>query len=268
GTAGNIGSLVINGTCCSGTNAVFVRNDAAFVGGQDAKNYSFVQQGDVNAFVNSATQQLTNQANNALRHQLRSGEQLAQATNCPSTMTHSDPIGDQGVNVTSSTVTVSVTCSSVAYDANGMQSLVSQLLQKQAASSVGQGYALEGNIVLQSQVQQVNNDTVSLLVNAKGLWVYQFSTQQKQQLARLIAGKSINSAKAILQAQPGIHAVTVSSNNATLPTDPSQIAVVVQNLSGLQGGTPTPFPSPPASTPATATPLPGRGDIVGAMWGS
>jgi VCBS repeat-containing protein len=113
------------------------------------------------------------------------------------------------------------------------------------------------------QVQQVNDDrTVSLLVTAKGLWVYQFSNQQKQQLAKLVAGKSINSAKAILQAQPGVHSVTISSNNATLPTDPSQIAISIQTLSGLQSaGTPTPFPAPPASTPKT--PQPGRGDIVG-----
>lgn len=265
GAAGNIGSLAISGTCCSSSNAVFVRNDNAFTGGQDAKNYNFVREGDVNAFVNSAARQLTNQANSALRNQLKSGEQLAQATNCPSTTTPSNPIGDRGVNVTSSTVTVSVTCSAVAYDGNGMQGLVSQLLQKQAASSAGPGYALDGNIVVQSQVQQVNDDkTVSLVVTAKGLWVYQFSNQQKQQLAKLVAGKSINSAKAILQAQPGVRSVTISSNNATLPTDPSQIAVNVQLPSGLQGGgASTPFPTPPASNPAPAPPQPGRGDVGG-----
>ena len=260
GAGGNIGALAINGTCCVAGNSITVRNDNAFAGGQDAKDYNFVQESDVNAFVSSAEQQLTNQANSALRTQLKPGEQLAQATNCPATMTHSDPIGDQGVNVTSSTITVSVTCSAVAYDSNGMQGLVSQLLQKQAASSAGPGYALDGKIVVQSQVQQVNDDkTVSLLVTAKGLWVYQFSNQQKQQLAKLVAGKSINSAKAILQAQPGVHSVTVTSNNATLPTDPGQIAVVIQGLSGVQGGTPTPFPTPPDSNPGTAPPQPGRG---------
>jgi hypothetical protein len=263
GAAGNIGARAIDGACCTSSGNIFVFNSTAFTGGQDAKNYSFVQQSDVDAFVNGAVPQLTNQANNALRGQLKSGEQLAQATNCPSTMTHNNPIGDQGVNVTSTNVTVSVTCSAVAYDANAMQNLVSQLLQRQAASSAGPGYALNGNVVVQSQVQQVNDDrTVSLLVTAKGLWVYQFSNQQKQQLAKLVAGKSINSAKAILQAQPGVHSVTISSNNATLPTDPSQIAISIQTLSGLQSaGTPTPFPAPPASTPKT--PQPGRGDIVG-----
>jgi hypothetical protein len=261
GAGGNIGSLAVDQACCTSGTSVTVRNNNAFVGGQDAKNYSFVQEGDVNAFVNSAAQQLTNQANSALRNQLKPGEQLAQATNCPSTTTHSNPIGDQGVNVTSSTITVSVTCSAVAYDANGMQGLVSQLLQKQAASSAGPNYTLDGKIAVQSQVQQVNPDkTVSLVVTAKGLWVYQFSNQQKQQLAKLVAGKSINAAKSILQAQPGVRSVTISSNNATLPTDPSQIAINVQLPGGLQGsGTPTPFPTPPASNPGTAPPQPGRG---------
>ncbi len=269
GTGGNIGPLAINNTCCSSSGNVTVRNDNAFTGGQDAKNYNFVRQGDVDAFVNNTTQQLTNQANSALHNQLKPGEQLAEATDCPSTVTHDNPIGDQGQNVPSTTVTISVSCKAVAYDQNGMRDQVSQLLQKKAADDAGPGYSLQGNIVIRSQVQQVNEDnTVSLLVSANGVWVYQFSNQQKQQLARLIAGKSIDSAKTLLQSQTGVQHVTISSNSATLPSDPGQIAIVVQNVPGAQeNGTPTAPPSsvattPPNNNPGTSSSQPGRGDVL------
>jgi VCBS repeat-containing protein len=120
---------------------------------------------------------------------------------------------------------------------------------------------LKGNIVVHPQVQSMTaNGSVTLLVSAQGLWVYQFTAQQKQQLARQIAGKSTNDAKTLLASQAGVHNVSISVNNSVLPNDANQISMVVQDVPGLQntgaGGTSGSLPLLPTSTPATQ---PGNG---------
>jgi VCBS repeat-containing protein len=262
GAAGNIPALTISGTCCVAGGSIQVHNNSAFTGGQDAKNYNFVQQGDVDAFASTAKAQLTQQANKALTSQLKSGEQLAQATNCPANVQSSNPVGDHGTNIPSTSVTVTVTCKAEAYDQNGMNSLVTSLLQQKAKTGVGANYSEQGNPIIHSQVQQINDDqSVSLIVTARGLWVYQFSNQQKQQLARLIAGKTVNDAKTLLTAQMGVQDATISTNGSTLPTDPSQISIVIQAVPNLQDtGAPT-YPTPGNAVPgSTPGPQPARGD--------
>jgi hypothetical protein len=110
-------------------------------------------------------------------------------------------------------------------------------------------------------VQSVNDGTVSLLVNAKGLWVYQISKALEQQWAKQIAGKSVSAATSLLQSQPGIHSVTIQASGSTLPTEPTQIAFTVQNIQGLQGSSTPPVGSPTVTAPQFASPqsVPGNG---------
>jgi len=262
GANGNIPAMSIDGQCCVAGNFVTVRNNNAFTGGQDAKDYNFVQQSDVDAFVSSAKAQLTQQANNALKGQLKSGEQLAQATDCPATFQSSNQIGDQGINIPSTSVIVTVKCKAEAYDQNGMTTLVTNLLQQKAKTDVGPNYTEQGSPIIHSQVQQINADqSVSLIVTAKGLWVYQFSSDQKLQLARLIAGKTVAAAKTLLTAQVGVQDATISTNNSTLPTDPSQISIVIQGVPNLQDTGSPAYPTPPGGgSGATPGAQPARGD--------
>lgn len=263
GANGNIPASSISGQCCVAGNFVTVRNDNAFTGGQDAKDYNFVQQSDVSAFVSTAKAQLTQQANTTLKGQLKAGEQLAQATNCPGTFQSSNQIGDQGVNIPSTSVTVTVACKAEAYDQNGMNTLVTNLLQQKAKTDVGPNYAEQGAPIIHSQVQQISSDqSVSLIVTARGLWVYQFSSDQKLQLAKMIAGKTVEAAKTLLAAQMGVQDVTISTNGSTLPTDPGQISIVIQGIPNLQDtGTPA-YPTPAGSGGSGVTPgaQPARGD--------
>jgi hypothetical protein len=267
GAVGNIAAGAVSGTCCSASNSITVRNNNAFTGGQDAKNYNFVQQGDVNAFISTAKTQLTQQANSALKGQLKSGEQLASATNCPFTYQSSNQIGDQGENIPSTQVTVTVTCKAEAYDQNGMNTLVANLLQQKAKDTLGtdaNNYAEQGTPIIHSQVQQINPDqSVSLIVSAEGLWVYQFSNDQKLQLAKLIAGKAVDAAKTLLTAQMGVQDATISTNNSTLPTDPSQISIVIQAVPNLQDTGAPVFPTPggPSATPG-AQPARGSTSLI------
>jgi hypothetical protein len=263
GANGNIAAGAVSGTCCAASNSITVHNNNAFTGGQDAKNYNFVQQSDVDSFVSTAKAQLTQQANSALKGQLKASEQLAQAVNCPATFQSSNPIGDQGQNIPSTQITVTVTCKAEAYDQNGMNTLVANLLQQKAKDTLGSdatSYAEQGPPIIHSQVQQINADqSVSLIVSAKGLWVYQFSNDQKLQLAKLIAGKAVDASKTLLTAQMGVQDATTSTNNPTLPTDPSQISIVIQGVPNLQDiGTPA-FPTPGGES-ATPGAQPARGD--------
>jgi VCBS repeat-containing protein len=125
--------------------------------------------------------------------------------------------------------------------------IAEDLLKGEASHSLGAGYSLVGNLVTTvTQATVEKNETVSLLVKAEGVWVYQFSDAQKKTLAKLIAGKSQKDAKALLQKQTGVSKAYIQlsqSGGDTLPTNPGQITIVTQSVPGVQG-TPTPTPSP------------------------
>ncbi len=117
--------------------------------------------------------------------------------------------------------------------------------------------------------------TVSLAVNAEGIWVYQFSDAMKQNLAKLIASKSEADAKSLLLQQMGVSDAQVTiAGGTTLPTDPSNITIVINSVTGLPSGSPTAtLPTPtgttsgtqtlPTPTP-TPTPVPGLGGQLAA----
>ncbi|MBE3561896.1 MAG: hypothetical protein IMW89_22145, partial [Ktedonobacteraceae bacterium] len=152
---------------------------------------------------------------------------------CPADVTKDKAVGDQGINVEAANVAVTVTCSAVAYAQNDVLSLIAPRLQEKAAREAGPGYVLRGSISVQARVQQVNKDnSILLLVEAKGRWLYRFSDEQKKQLAQLITGKDAGQAEALLRAQSGIADVRIQSSVETLPTDPNQITVVVQDMPG------------------------------------
>ncbi len=229
GTAGNIPAGIINGGCCAG--GIAVKNLAAFSGGVDPGNYNFVTQGDVNAVATQAVQQ----ANNQLKRKLASGERLAEFPQCQSSVSSDFPVGDHHQDVESSGVTVSATCNSVAYDDQGMRTLVTQLLTQKAQISPGAGYILQNNrIIIDSKVQSV--DPVSLNVTAKGQWVYQFGDQQKNELFALAKGQSLSAATTALLGAKGVSNATIQFSGTTLPTDISQYNFVFETPPALPTG--------------------------------
>ncbi|MBA2678982.1 MAG: hypothetical protein H0U76_11385, partial [Ktedonobacteraceae bacterium] len=81
---------------------------------------------------------------------------------------------------------------------------------------------------------KVNAESVSLLVNARGIWAYQFDDVRRQELARQLAGKKLTDAQKVLNGQSGIanSKIDALSKNDPLPTDPSQITFKIQSVSG------------------------------------
>jgi hypothetical protein len=268
GAKGNIAAFDINGTCC--LSGVTVQNTRAFSGGQNSQTYTVLSQSDVNNFANPLKASLPTAAKAAVTSQKKANEQFVGSVSCASpTVTSSPPVGQATTNAT---VTVSVKCSGEVYDQTGAVSLAQSHLKDMAAKNLGTNYALMGDIVVTSEQVSIvpNTQTVALLIAVKGRWVYQFSTVQKQNLAKLIAGKSKQDAINLLLQQPGIDktqtpTINISGGGTTLPTDPTQIQIILAPVTGFMGtptptagpGTPTGPGSSPTSGPSpTPTPTP------------
>ncbi len=227
GNRGNILTLDINQTCCSGGSLIFVKNSVAFTGGQDAQNYAFVQQGDVNAVANPLVNTLTKQGQNAVQGRLNAGEQIAGAPQCtPNVATDPQhPVGDTGVNVASTTVNVTVQCSAEAYNQSQLQGQIAS--QQQGAPSPAPNYAPGGSSIGRVTVQGAN-----LLVNATTIWIYQIDREQQQRMAQSIVGMTAASATRQLANAPGVRGVVIQGLSAAsqLPGDPTRISIVIQPI--------------------------------------
>ena len=79
----------------------------------------------------------------------------------------------------------------------------------------------------------------TFLVNAKGIWAYQISKAKEQDLARLIVGETVDSARMTLEAQKGVGKVNIQVNGTILPSHPEQIEFVLQPVAGFRDNGPT-----------------------------
>ncbi|WP_201372047.1 hypothetical protein [Ktedonobacter robiniae] len=265
GANGNIASLQINKGCCSASNSVFVKNLNAFSGGQDPQNYTFVTNDEAGKVANDLQTQTTQSALTKLRGQIQNGEEMASNPQCqPSAPKYSQPIGDTGTNVPSTSVSVSVTCTAQVYNRQQLQSLVASKLQDKANTDLGSGYKLVGKIQTRAVQQRQNDKGISWVMEARGLWVYQITTSIEQELARHIAGKRVNEAQTILSSTKGVGKVNnIQVDGNTLPSDPNQITFTIQNIEGL--GDVPPGQGTPTVTAPSATPQGGKGRRCG-VW--
>jgi serine/threonine protein kinase len=251
GPGGNIAALTINTVCCSADSSIFVKNLTAFTGGRDPQQGGpFVLQSDIDGAAKPLEDALTPQAQNSVKGQIHPNEHLVNPVQCVPNVSSDHSAGDKAANVT---VTVKITCSGEVYDQQAAQMIASDLLKQQATKTPGPGFALVGNLtttVTQVMVTDPKTGTLLLQVKAEGIWVSQFSDAQRQALVKLIAHKSTKDAQALLLAQADVAKADIALRSGkTLPTDPSQIALVVQNIPGLPAP-PTPMTGPWGSSGA------------------
>ncbi|MGB8346662.1 MAG: baseplate J/gp47 family protein, partial [Ktedonobacteraceae bacterium] len=257
-TSGSRGNIAANTLylqpCCGGNSGITVSNTAAFHGGQDPQNYTFVQQSDVDNAASVLEPGLRTQAMTGFNGQKKAGQQLVAEPSCSTKTTASPPVG---AKANSTTVTVTASCSGEVYDLAGADKLAQKLLAQKAASNPGAGYALTGNIVTYPpQITSVEQSgTIDLVIKTQGVWVYQFSDAAKTHLAQLIAGKSKDAALALLLQQAGVAqaSISIANNGTTLPTDPTQISFTVQSVPGAPTPTVTATSGPPITPVASPT---------------
>ena len=256
GAAGNIQTLDISESCCA--SGITVKN-GQFSGGQDPQAHAIVEQADIDSGANALVTSLTPGAKTALQKQVQPNEQAVSNTfQCKKSMfTANHKAGDIAPNVT---VNVAITCTEEVYDQQAALSIASNLLMQQATKELGPNYALTGNVVTavtQATVIDTTKGTVSLLVRAEGVWVYQFSNTVKQEFANHITNMSQQMALQYLMQQPGVSSVTIGiSSGNTLP-DAAHITINIKPVPGATGtptASPTTVPTPVPTTPITPTP--------------
>jgi VCBS repeat-containing protein len=208
-----------------------VFNNPPFSNGRDPQTYTAVQQSDIDGAASALESANAPNAKHLLQSQMRAGEQFIGSPSCSPNVTANHAAGD---NATTVTVTVSFTCIGEVYDVSKAVAMAEKLLTSQAANSPGSGYMLVGSIttsVGNVMLADAKSGTISIAVNARGTWMFQFSNAREVALKQLVAGKSKSAATTLLTTQPGIARVVIqlSGRNASiLPADASQIKIVVE----------------------------------------
>ena len=226
GQQGNIQAFAINTACCA--TSIVAKNTTAFTGGGAARDYIVVTRGDINNAVTSLLLTLSQSAHAALQAQLHPGEALI-PTSCTPHVSTDHKAGEEAREVR---VTVSLTCTGIAYDAHSVYAEALQLLPSQATTALGANYSPIGGIqvaIIHATETSQARGIVTLTVNIEATFVYQIGPGEKRQLVKLIAGKTKQQAQALLSKAPGIEGavITTSGNVATLPDNPGKITIVI-----------------------------------------
>lgn len=252
GAAGNIPALSINGQCC-GSSLIRVRNNNSFSGGRDPIPNSVITQNDITTASNNLVAKLKPSAQTALQKQLKPNEAaVSSSLNCTTNVSANHNVGDQATSVT---VTGTATCTEVVYDQKGAIGMATDALKAEAAKNPGAGYALVGNVVTSVTSATVINkqNTVSLVILAQGVWVYQFTDAIKTSIKNKIAKEAQSKAQADVNGTTGVMSATISISSGSTMPDAADITINIVQIPGLSGS-PTPTTTPPSGTTPTSTP--------------
>ncbi len=224
GASGNIPALDINGLF---TSTLYVKNLTAFTGGQDARDFLLVTKTNRDGASSTLQAKVTASMSAALQGQLLPGQALHPLP-CPPAITADHGIGEEAVTLT---VTVSETCTAVAYDERQLQARVTQLLATQATRTFGAGYLLAGNVqvTVSKAVASPTSPQVVLAFTCAGTFAYTLTVQAQQHLKTLLAGQPRLVALRWLMQQPGIHTASISgvTDNQPLPDDLSHLHLLI-----------------------------------------
>lgn len=201
GSIGNIAAHTIYTRCC-GSTFVAATNTTAFSGGQDARDYSFVQTSDIQNASNTLLASLTPQATTALNKEARQGEQLVTPLCTPRTLSS---LG-AGVAIASVIVSVTQQCYSVAYLTDSLNLVATSTLAQQNGLANFQQVGITQVSVNGSTYEK---HTATLHVSLSGVWVYRFTQARLTQLTRSITGESQEKAKATLKRVAGVTQVSI-----------------------------------------------------------
>jgi hypothetical protein len=222
GEKGNIPTGTINQGCCAPS--ILAQNTAPFHGGQNERDFSTVSLQDINKISTPLKTTLSESMQGAMQGQLTPTEQLS-ILPCSPTVTSDHSIEQEAATVK---VTVSDTCSAVAYNREELEQKATDYLSRQAATKTGTSYSLLGGVqvsVNQATISHTTTPLVFITFQAQGTWVYALSQEQQQQIKLSIAGKTAQEALQLLASQPGIERVSIDYYNTKLPKDSANIHI-------------------------------------------
>jgi len=218
--AGAVGNIRAGDNAVTGS-ALQVSN-SQFQGGQDARDFTYVTQSDVDRPATMLKTQVTQSMQAALGQQLVPGEQLQKAP-CARTVAVDPAIRQEASNVR---VTVSETCSDFAYNSLQLTARGAKLLTTQALRLLGSGYARFGNIAVSVTKAAIEGQTAVLMFTCQGTWVYQIN---EARVEALVSGRPRLAALQLLRRFPGIARASIGgiADNQELPTDVTHIHVLI-----------------------------------------
>jgi hypothetical protein len=222
GASGNIqaGDISITG------NTLQIRN-TQFQHGQDARDFQKVTKADRDTTVAILQAKVTASMIAALQGQLTAAEQL-QMKPCRPSVTADHGVGEEATQLT---VTVSETCTAVAYNAQDLTTQATRLLTTQATKKIGSGYMLYGNVQVTVTKATTTTNTTAVLLSftTQGTYVYQLTTKAQQDIKTLIAGKPRETALRQLVTLPGLSHVSINGvpDDQRIPDDVTHIHILI-----------------------------------------
>jgi hypothetical protein len=219
---------------------VAVKNTAGFSGGQDAQTYTIVRQADIDGLARSLIDTLRQGAQTGVQSQLRPQEWMVTIPVCTPTINADHPAGSRATQVT---VTVAVTCRTEVYEQQAALLLAATSLKQETSAILGSNYALVGRIrttIVGVSLTDTKRGTLTLSIEAGGVWVYQWSPKQLEDLAKRIAGTQKQEALAFVLRDEGVQTASIylsGRERATLPADLSQILITVAGEQTTEGET-------------------------------
>lgn len=216
GANGNIQAADISIT----TSTLQVKN-SQFANGQDARDFTVVSKADIQGGVSILTPRLLQSEQAALTAQLVQGEGLLSPVCTPHTTTNHNA-GDEAQTVM---VTVSLSCSSIAYDQQGLQRAGERILTTTRAASLVH-FQQVGTVRLAILSQKVQSQRAMLTLQLSSTWVYQLNGQH---ITSTIVGKPRLNALHLIAVFPGVQSVNIAGvkDNQQLPNDPAHIHLLI-----------------------------------------
>jgi VCBS repeat-containing protein len=206
GVRGNIAASEINQSCCA--IAVLAKNTQPFAGGQDERDFQTVAKSDIATIAIPLKTAVAQSVAGAFQGQLNPQERLFLLPCRPTVTSDHQP----GQEATAVKVTVSETCSAVAYSSQELAKEATDLLIHRSATQLGTGYGLFGNVQTSVTMATVSNTAkpqVFLAFYAQGTWVYGLSKPAQEQIKRLIAGQTTQDALQLVTALPGVEQAAI-----------------------------------------------------------
>ncbi|QBD82249.1 hypothetical protein EPA93_42235 [Ktedonosporobacter rubrisoli] len=222
GSGGNIKAGDIYGPCCRlNISAV----NSAFSGGQNERSYPIVTHQDIERAATMLQTRLQQSMQAALQTQVDVTETLITPLSCHSGISSDHQGGEEAKEAH---ITVSETCSGIAYTTASVLHLIQQRMQQQAEKQLGKGYTSAAMLHTRiAGVSRVNETLTRLQVGATDTWAYQFTQADQEHIKQLIVGERKQDATNRLLHIPGIQSVSLEvKNSSTLPTDVHAIHLV------------------------------------------
>ncbi|HLZ57871.1 MAG TPA: protein kinase [Ktedonosporobacter sp.] len=220
-------------------------NPDPFSGGQDAQDFTYLQQQDIDSVVNPLMDSLTTSAKAEVQKQILPNEKAVAADlpggNVTDNIFCSNPdVGGNKVNdhVIDAPLTIAVTCQTDVYDPQQARDMAISWLKDDATQQLGASYQLADNVVVTTGSVVSVSGNIMITVATEGIWVYQFSQEQRHQIAQSITGKAQDDALVILDSQQGVVKATLSTSGGflgtALPWSAENIQITLVNVKGLQ----------------------------------